>query len=68
MGQGLVKIGLAAEYLGVSRQTLLKWERSGELVPARRSRGGTRYYSVSELMCLAGIEGGAVGIEDRIEK
>jgi DNA-binding transcriptional MerR regulator len=32
----LVKIGVAADFLGVSVQTLRLWEKSGELEPARR--------------------------------
>ena len=55
MAQALVKIGSAAEYLGVSRQTLLKWEVSGELLPSRQSRGGTRYYAMSD---LSGVKSG----------
>ena len=42
----LVKIRKAAELLGVSVQTLRKWEDSGELVPDRRSEGGVRYYDM----------------------
>ena len=38
----LVKIGKAAEMLGVEVQTLRKWEESGELIPDRRSKGDTR--------------------------
>jgi predicted site-specific integrase-resolvase len=49
----LVKIGKAAEMLGVKPQTLLAWERSGELVPDRRSRGGIRYYDVSKITGLS---------------
>ena len=55
MAQALVKIGAAAEYLGVSRQTLLKWEASGELLPSRKSRGGTRYYAMAD---LSGVKSG----------
>ena len=55
MAQALVKIGSAAEYLGVSRQTLLKWEVSGELLPSRKSRGGTRYYAMAD---LSGVKSG----------
>ena len=55
MAQALVKIGSAAEYLGVSRQTLLKWEVSGELLPSRQSRGGTRYYAMAD---LSGVKSG----------
>ena len=37
----LARIGKAAEPLGVEAQTLRKWEGSGELIPDRRSKGGT---------------------------
>jgi predicted site-specific integrase-resolvase len=46
----LVKIGKAAGMLGVTPQTLLAWERSGELVPDRRSKGGVRYYDIGKIM------------------
>jgi predicted site-specific integrase-resolvase len=49
----LVKIGKAAEIMGVTPQTLLAWERSGELVPARRSAGGVRYYDISKITGLS---------------
>ena len=45
---GVVKIGKAAELLGVSVQTLRKWEDSAELVPDRRSEGGVRYYDMGK--------------------
>lgn len=32
--------------LGVEVQTLRAWEKSGELIPDRRSAGGVRYYGV----------------------
>lgn len=38
--------------LGVTPQTLRKWEKTGELLPERRSKTGTRYYDVNK---LAGI-------------
>ena len=38
--------------LGVTPQTLRKWENTGELLPERRSQTGTRYDDVSQ---LAGI-------------
>ena len=50
MQQRLVKIGAAAELLGVSVQTLRKWDNSGELVPARRTSAGTRYYSTADIL------------------
>ena len=50
MNERLVKIGVAAEMLGVSVQALRKWEASGELLPARRTKGGTRYYAIADLL------------------
>lgn len=38
-----VKIGAAAKLLGVSIDTLRKWEKTGELLPDRKSKGGTRF-------------------------
>ena len=46
----MVKIGAASEALGVSPQTLRKWEETGELLPARKSKSGTRYYLMSDLL------------------
>ena len=50
----LVKIGTAAELLGVSVPTLRNWDDTGQLPPAFRSAGGTRWYAVSDLRALAG--------------
>jgi len=47
-----VKIGIAAEILGVSICTLRKWEETGELVPDRKTKGGTRYYDRNRLIGL----------------
>ena len=46
----LVRIGEAAEMLGVSRESLRKWEKTGELLPARKTAYGTRYYAVADLL------------------
>lgn len=46
----LVKIGEAAQLLGTSPATLRLWESTGELLPARKTKGGTRYYSVADLL------------------
>jgi putative resolvase len=43
-----VKIGKAAELLGVSIQTLRRWELQKTLLPDRKS-AGTRYYNVDKL-------------------
>lgn len=42
-------IGEAAEYLGVSEQTLRRWDASGEFKASFVSPGGHRYYSVADL-------------------
>ena len=52
MEKRLIKIGEASAMLGVTPQTLRKWEKTGELLPDRRSKKGTRYYDVNK---LAGI-------------
>ena len=52
MEKRLVKIGEAARLLGTSPGTLRKWEASGEITPARKSKGGTRYYAVEDLAGL----------------
>ena len=46
----LIRIGAAARLLGVTPQTLRKWETTGHLVPVRKSAGGTRYYSANQLL------------------
>ena len=53
MSQRLVKIGAAADLLGTTPDTLRKWEKSGELLPARKTRAGTRYYAVSDLLGIS---------------
>jgi len=53
---GLIKIGEAASLLGVSVQTLRKWERTGELTPDRKSQGGTRYYDLDRLLGKRDVE------------
>ncbi|MBJ7449551.1 MAG: IS607 family transposase [Parachlamydiales bacterium] len=45
-----IKIGKAAKILGVSVQTLRRWEEIGYLVPDRKSTGDTRYYNLDKLM------------------
>ena len=52
----LVKIGEATRMLGVSVQTLRRWEASGELLPARKSKHGTLYYAVSNLTGSAALD------------
>ena len=52
----LVKIGEAARILGVSVQTLRRWEHEGQLSPDRKSEGGTRYYDIDTLLGIKDIE------------
>ena len=47
-----IKIGKAAEVLGVSVQTLRRWEMEGTLISHRKSSGGTRYYDIDKLLGL----------------
>src|SRR5271169_2303698 len=39
----------AAEYLGVSPQTLRRWERNEKIAPSYCTKGGHRRYDVSKL-------------------
>jgi predicted site-specific integrase-resolvase len=48
----LAKIGKVAKMLGVEVSTLRAWEKSGELVPDRRSKGGIRYYDIAKITGL----------------
>ena len=45
----MVKIGAAAKLLGTTPGQLRKWEANGELLPARKTQGGTRYYAIADL-------------------
>ena len=45
-----IKIGEAAKILGVSIQTLRRWETVGYLIPHRKSKGETRYYDLDQLI------------------
>jgi predicted site-specific integrase-resolvase len=45
-----IKIGEAAKILGVSVQTLRRWEKTGELRPDKISEGQTRYYLLDRLI------------------
>ncbi|MGK7938466.1 MAG: IS607 family transposase [Xenococcaceae cyanobacterium] len=50
MEKKFIKIGEAAKILGVSIETMRRWEASGELVPHKKTQGGTRYYELSKLI------------------
>ena len=51
-----VKIGEAAKALGVSIQTLRRWEERGYLAPSRKSEGNTRYYDLDQLLGKEKVE------------
>lgn len=51
-----IKIGKAAEILGVSIQTLRRWEQLGTLLPDRKTAGSTRYYDLDKLLGLQNAE------------
>ncbi|MGH2639791.1 MAG: IS607 family transposase [Rhabdochlamydiaceae bacterium] len=44
-----ISIKEAASALGVSTQTLRRWERINKLIPAQRTKGGQRRYNVAQL-------------------
>ena len=50
-----IKIGKAAETLGVSIQTLRRWETLGTISPERRTSGGTRYYDLDKLLGIKNL-------------
>ena len=52
MDKRLVKIGEAANLLGVAVKTLRQWETTGELLPDRKTKGGTRFYDPAKLLTL----------------
>lgn len=49
MSRTLVSIQEAATFLGVSPQTLRRWEREGKLLPDERTVGGRRRYDLARL-------------------
>ncbi len=45
----MVGIGEAADFLGVSKQTLRRWESEGRLIPDERTAGDRRRYDLARL-------------------
>lgn len=45
----VVRIGEAARLVGSKPDTLRNWEKTGELLPVRKTAKGTRYYRVGDL-------------------
>lgn len=48
-GSDYLRVGEAAAYLGVSRQTLRRWDDEGKLVALRRPGSNYRYYKRADL-------------------
>lgn len=53
MENELLNIGQAAELLGVSRDTLRRWDESGKLLAIRKEGGTHRYYREKDLEIFA---------------
>lgn len=49
MEEKLLTIGQSAEYLGVSLNTLRRWDKNGKLVAIRKDGGTHRYYREADL-------------------
>ncbi len=45
-----IKAGEASKILGVTIQTLRRWEKTGQLLPDKKTEGGTRYYNIESLL------------------
>ena len=61
MENRFVKIGEAAKLIGTTPQVLRLWEKTGELLPARKTKGGTRYYSTASLLTLDTSDAPTIG-------
>jgi excisionase family DNA binding protein len=53
MDEKLLTIGQAAEYLGVSQNTLRRWDESGKLIAIKKEGGVHRYYREKDLEIFA---------------
>ncbi len=53
MEEKLLTIGQASEYLGVSLNTLRRWDESGKLVAIKKNGGTHRYYREKDLEIFA---------------
>src|SRR3989344_2143057 len=53
MEEKLLTIGQAAEYLGISLNTLRRWDESGKLVAIKKDGGTHRYYREQDLEIFA---------------
>lgn len=53
MGEELLTISQAAEYLGVSLNTLRRWDENGKLIAIKKGGGTHRYYREKDLEIFA---------------
>ncbi|HAJ44617.1 hypothetical protein A3K33_03015 [Candidatus Azambacteria bacterium RIFOXYC1_FULL_41_20] len=69
MEEKLFTIGQAAEYLGVSLNTLRRWDESGKLVAIKKDGGTHRYYREKDLEIFASnlMKFATEWIEDGVE-
>ena len=51
-----ISINKVAKRLNKSAQTLRNWEKTGELIPAYKTKSGYRYYTEEQINKLLGIE------------
>ncbi len=47
--------------LGTTPRTLRQWDPTGELVPAHKTKGGTRYYAVADLLAVGDENAPTIG-------
>ena len=47
--------------LGTTPRTLRQWDATGELVQARKTKGGTRYYAVADLLAVGDENAPTIG-------
>lgn len=61
----LVRIGIAANVLGVTTKTLRRWEEKGRLSPTLRTLGGHRRYETADLHKWNGKNTGTEGKKEK---
>lgn len=69
MEEALLTISQAAEYLGLSQNTLRRWDESGKLVAIKKDGGTHRYYREKDLEIFASdlVKFASEWIEDGVE-
>lgn len=54
-------MGEAAKLLGCNIDALRKWEKTGELIPDRKTLGGTRFYDAAKPLALDDADAPTIG-------